>query len=574
MTRFFIFAILFTTQYAVGQTNRFDVVFSEIMIDPIPNVGLPESEYIELFNRSGKAVQLGGWALSVNNKIVHLPDYTLNVGTQVLLVPASKENEWQDIPDKIALPKWHALTNSSGTLVLFTGNGSVCDALKYNLDQWGDDSFKKEGGWSFECIDVNNLSGTAENWTYSVDLSGGTPGRTNSVKAELPDDISPEVRVVTYESPYSIKICFTENMNFFTEGLIPLFKIKNNTVTISEILPDTVFPDNCLIYFDRELRMNEIHEFAEIDLNDLAGNDLLMWPDLFFGRPDTVLHENEIVINEILFNPRPEGYDFIEIFNRTKKIFNLHSLYFANSNDNDEMTKLFNLTPENVLVFPGDYPVFTLSLQNISEEYVCKNPYFLNQMSSFPSMPDDHGTVTLALLTGTVIDRFHYNRSMHFPLLNSTQGVSLERVSPDAQTDDADNWHSASADCGYASPTAVNSQYADLTKPDAGGFSLENELFSPNSDGFSDILIINYSFDIPETVATVTIFNSKGIAVKKLANNELLGTEGFLSWDGTDDSGEIVSPGIYIIYGETYDPSGKTGKTKLICVVGTGKTER
>ena len=574
MTRFFIFAILFAARCALGQTNRFDVVFSEIMIDPVPRVALPESEYVELYNRSGQAVQLSGWVFSVNDKTVQLPDYTLDAGNEVLLVPGSKEDEWQDIPNKIALPKWHALTNSSGKLVLFAGNGCVCDALKYNLDEWSDDSFKKDGGWSFERIDENNLAGTAENWTYSVDLAGGTPGKANSVKAVLPDDTSPLVGTITYETANSIKLWFTENMNFFTGELITAFKIKNNTVTISEILPDTIFPDNCLIYFSRELRVNEIHEFSDIDLTDFAGNALLINSGLLFGRPDTVLHANEVLINEILFNPRPGGYDFIEIFNRTEKIFSLHSLYFANSNDEDELTKLFGLTPENILIFPGDYPVFTVSPENISSEYVCRNPFFLHEMHSFPSMPDDHGTVTLTLVSGEIIDRFHYDRSMHFPLLNSTEGVSLERVSPEAPTDDADNWHSASADHGYATPTAVNSQYVDLTKPAESSFSLENELFTPNSDGYSDVLIINYSFDTSGTVATLTVFNSKGIAVKKLANNKLLGTEGFLSWDGTDDSGKIVSPGIYIIYGETFNPSGETGKTKMTCVVGTGKPER
>ena len=51
----------------------------------------------------------------------------------------------------------------------------------------GNNAFKAKGGWSLECMDVNNLSGEASNWTSSVNLKGGTPGCVNSVAAVNPD---------------------------------------------------------------------------------------------------------------------------------------------------------------------------------------------------------------------------------------------------------------------------------------------------------------------------------------------------------------------------------------------------
>ncbi len=555
--------------------KRYDVVFSEIMTDPTPSVGLPESEFVEIYNRTGYPINTVGWMLMVNGKAMLLPDYVLNPNKEVTLIPESAEEDWVSIPNRLPLPTWHSLTNSSGELILLSESGKVIDAIKYSLDKWSDGSFKQDGGWSFELIDVNNLSYTPNGWAYSVEPTGGTPGSENSVKADLPDETPPETEMITYEDSDQIKLWFTESMDMFTDNLISHFKMKSGTATISEVLADTVFADNCFLIFSEKLKINMVHEFSDISLTDNTGNEVTLNSNQYFGRPDTISqNEKEIVINEILFNPRPDGYDFIEIFNKSQKILNLGELSFAECEDDGTITKLFPLMTESVLIFPAEYHVFTLSPQNIGDEYECHNSYHLHKMDKFPSMPDDMGTVTLSLSNGTVIDRFHYDESMHFPLLNSTEGVSLERISPESATDNPDNWHSASADCGYATPTEMNSQYSNLQKPEANSFTTENELFTPNSDGYTDKLIINYSFKNPGTVADITIFNAKGNPVKELTNNKLLGTTGFITWDGTFDDGKLAKPGIYIILIKTYNSSGETATSKMTCVVGMGKIVR
>ncbi len=555
------------------RAKRYDVVFSEIMTDPSPSVGLPESEFVEIFNRSEYPLNIGGWRLMVTGKSVVLPEYVLNKGQEVMLYYENTEDDWQGVENKIALSRWLVLNNSSGEMVLLTDNGSVVDAIKYNIDQWGDGSFKQEGGWSFERIDVNNLSGSAISWAYSVDLTGGTPGKINSVKAALPDETYPEIKMITYENSDRVKLWFTESMDMLSDALTPHFKIKNSSATISEIRADTIFADNCMVYFSEKLKKNVIHEFSEISLTDNGGNKTALNSNRYFGLPDTISsNKKEIVINEILFNPRPDGYDFIEIFNKSQKIFNLSSLQFAESNETGGLTKLFPLTSNNILIFPDEYHVFTLSPQNIEYEYDCYDKCHLHQMKLFPAMPDDEGTVTISLNNGTITDRFNYNMSMHFPLLNSHEGVSLERISPETETDNPDNWHSTSADYGYATPTMENSQHTDLQKSDKENFTIEKELFTPNSDGYSDQLIINYSYEKPGSVASITIYNAKGLPVKELAKNSLLGTEGFITWDGTIDNGTLASPGIYIILVKTYNSTGETTTSKMICVVGGGSS--
>ncbi|NPA36836.1 MAG: hypothetical protein GXO47_08300 [Chlorobi bacterium] len=549
--------------------RRFDIVFSELMTDPSPPLMLPESEYIELHNRTEFDIKTGGWKLIVNDKEVLLPDTVITAGGELLLVPPKDTDDWNFVENRAVLPVWPALTNTSGKMVLISGKGYTIDALRYDLENWGDGTFKQDGGWSFEIIDVNNRSATADNWKYSVNPNGGTPGQENSVKASFPDNTPPETALLTYETPLSVKLFFTETVNFPEDNTGSFITIKNNSIPVLSVEPDTIFLDNCTVNFANEMTVNQKHEFSDIGLTDFAGNSFYLNTRRYFGKPDEVdTSAAEIIINEVLFNPRPDGYDFVEIYNRSQKILNLYELSFAETDEAGEITKLYPLAGFNILSFPGDFQVFSVSPQNISDEYFCENKEMLCKVNSLPSMPDDEGNVTLTLKNGKIIDHLHYSEKMHFSLLNSAEGVSLERLSYDAPTNDPDNWGSASANSGYATPTAKNSQSINAGEVTATGFSIRDELFTPDSDGNKDELIIDYKFNTPENVATIIIYNSKGIPVRELKNNVLLGTSGFITWDGTDDNGALLRPGIYIIKAEYYNNKGDFSSQKLTCVSG------
>lgn len=67
----------FETSFFVAFADWNDVVFSEIMADPEPKAGLPNCEYIELYNRSPYPWNIGGWTLQYGNTRKILPDTTL-----------------------------------------------------------------------------------------------------------------------------------------------------------------------------------------------------------------------------------------------------------------------------------------------------------------------------------------------------------------------------------------------------------------------------------------------------------------------------------------------------------------
>ena len=87
------------------------------------------------------------------------------------------------------------------------------------------------------------------------------------------------------------------------------------------------------------------------------------------------------------------------------------------------------------------------------------------------------------------------------------------------------NWHSASEKVGFATPGYKNSQ--DFTNPKSNGsVTIEPNIISPDNDGFQDVISINYKLDSPGFVASVSILDRNGRLIKKLVNNELLGSEG------------------------------------------------
>ena len=81
------------------------------------------------------------------------------------------------------------------------------------------------------------------------------------------------------------------------------------------------------------------------------------------------------------------------------------------------------------------------------------------------------------------------------------------------------------------------------------------------------MVTVLYSFDKPGYVATVTIFNERGLPIRSLVQNALLEQKGVFNWDGITDDKLRAEIGIYIIFFEYFDLTGSVNHEKKICVL-------
>lgn len=223
------------------------------------------------------------------------------------------------------------------------------------------------------------------------------------------------------------------------------------------------------------------------------------------------------------------------------------------------------IAPNGFTLKPQGYLVATSSPQTIQQNYFCLSPENLVTVS-LPSLNDDAGNIILLDNKGRVFDELNYTNKMHVPLLDDENGVSLERIDFNRATSDVTNWTSAAASVGYATPTYKNSQYLQTQHADYT-IQLQPKTISPDGDGYQDVMNINYSLNQTGYTGTLTIFNDAGVAVKTLFKNNILGTSGTYTWDGTLTDGSKAPIGIYVFYLEVFNLNGDTKSYKTVGVV-------
>ncbi len=193
------------------------------------------------------------------------------------------------------------------------------------------------------------------------------------------------------------------------------------------------------------------------------------------------------------------------------------------------------------------------------------NPDAFVIVSSMPSFSDDAGYVVLLNNQGNIVDEVDYSDKWQFPLISNTEGVSLERIDYNGASVQS-NFHSASSSSGYGTPGYKNSQYQPADNF-PGTITVTPDIFSPDNDGTDDFATITYNFPTPGYVANITVFDASGRLVRHLEQNALSGINGYYRWDGLNDKNQKLPQGIYIIYTEIFNTSGKKKQFKNTIVL-------
>ena len=551
-------------QFRIYQSQLFDIVISEIMAKPSPVVNLPDAEYVELRNRTNFPINLNGWRLQLGNTSRAMSNTIIDANGYALVTAASNVHLFSDY-GTVATISAMQITDAGQTIRLSDNYGNLVHFITFS-DSWHENGLKRNGGWSLEMIDIHNPCEEQNNWSSSQNNKGGTPCKENSIAKNNPDINNPQLEMVAYEGDNKITV-------YFSETMLPDKLLNKNSYQISHsMLIDSILSiannlRSVTLALSDSLRPNLVYTLTVVDtLFDCVENIVPLQSFTTFGYA-TYPVENDIVINEILFNPLENGVEFVEIYNRSHKIIDLRTLRLSNFRNNGDMDTGRVVSPLGKQLFPQQYMVLTTKPEVVQNQYHCPKPENFICMNSLPNYANTRGTVILLRdIDLEVIDLFTYNEKMHYPLLRSYKGVSLERIHFDRKTQDEFNWHSAASTAGYATPGDKNSAFSEnITQ--TSHFEVYPETFSPDGDGYNDNLNIAYSFPQAGYRASIYIYNVAGKRLRTLINNQLLETEGYFTWDGIIDGGIKASIGTYIILIEYWNLDGEVGRIKKTCTL-------
>ena len=363
------------------------------------------------------------------------------------------------------------------------------------------------------------------------------------------DTVAPLIDSLVVINKRTIGIYFNEEIAIDSSTKIGILHYERDSIWVNRNCLLASFTED--IAFSQQL-LNLSH------IQDTSGNVVR----------DTVIHFqffltsepkwNNLIINEILFDPKLNGEDYIEIYNNSTNYIELSSCSLHRWRNN-ELVSSHQIIKGRRVLFPYTYLVCTADTSIMCVDYNCTRSAMKIQCS-IPAMNNDEGIVVLTYKNMS-IDSLHYFADWHLSLLPSVDGVSLERILFNGPTNSANNWHSASEAATYGTPGYKNSQ--SLENLWYSTLNLQYETVSPNGDGMQDFLLLNYEFTSANNIMSAFIYALDGRLIEQLTNAMFLNTSGSYSWDLVLNNGLLLPDSKYIMYLEVFNTDGKVLRKKL-----------
>lgn len=443
------------------------IIIHEVMADPKGLTALPETEYIELYNKVDQSIDLSNWILNYGTTPITLTGVVIPAHGWAVLYRSGREIEvgsGQACPlDKFP----SALANTGKELSLYDANGQLMDQYTYS-------KAKPACSWEYD----------KEGWHLSTDPRGGTPGEANSEAEENEED------------------------------------------------PDET-PDR---------PEDETNPEPEI-------------PEAQQPQP------GDIIINELLPEPFVDGSEYIELYNRSEQELSLKDVCISTRKTDGSLNTRYPLEAYPQTLQAGDYLLLTKSIEGVENFYSL--PASLNWLEcKLPVLSNTGSTVVLYREEGEIIiDEVSYSPKWHAPTVKNKKGVALERKDPDKDSQNADNWTSAASSAGFGTPGLENSQYLN-GETESDSEEIDDPIYQPTGT-----FQIPYRLTQSGYMARGWIFDLSGRKVALIADNTLLGTQGYLEWNGKGRDGSPVNTGIYIIYLELWHPGGNVIRKKQVLLI-------
>lgn len=544
--------VCFSITWQVHGQLLHSVLIHEIYPDPTPSRGLPASEFIELRNVSGSNILLRNWQVSNGGTTGRIStNFVLRPDSIVILASSGGAAAYQSFGPTLILSPFPTLNNEGDTLILYNDTGGLVHAIAWNKT-WYRNTLKSDGGWTLEMMDPSQPCLQMENWTASMSATGGTPGKRNQSATRVKDTTRPYPLYAYMPDSQTIHLVMNETM----AGSLPA-SLGALPVSSLQWLPP--FRRILRIRLSVPLSPDSVYSLRTGQMTDCNGNPSID-TGMAFGRFIADL-KDQLVINEILFNPPTGGSDYIELFNRSNTVVDVSQLILANRLANGNVNTGMPVSELPYPLLPGRYLVLTED-SNWVQRHFAPGKIQMIQVA-LPSLPDDEGTVVLASKKGDHLDELQYDADWHHPLVSTPEGVALERVNSYDITQQSQNWHSAASTAGYGTPGYRNSQGTSNFPLQAPLLEASATIISPDLDGYNDLLQLRYQLDTPGYLTRIQAHDSWGSLVRTIASNELCGRKGAFTWNGCDEQQRRVPRGTYIIIAWFYHPQGMMHQRRI-----------
>ncbi|MCC7297599.1 MAG: lamin tail domain-containing protein [Bacteroidia bacterium] len=538
-----------------------EIIFTEIMYNPTPSAGvLPESEYIEIKNTTDKYFRLGGCKLTDYSSNAILPDSILPPYSYAIITKNTNTGL------KLANVKWigtsvfPSLNNDGDEILFINPKSEKIDQIKYATD-WHISKLKAEGGWSLELKDTAFPCLKLGNWG-SNNSTGGTPGARNSILSTLNN--LPEFKIISSYclQPNKIRLYFSENPDSFE--LKPSdFSLFPNDVQVQNISTFDEIKHTIDLELNGNMALQKEYKLVCTNIPSCFGK-VITETSLKIGIGDPSIKEGEIVLNEILFNPKGHDADYVELYNKSNRILDLKYVYISNLDDNGNTIKSYPIGAGGYTLFPNEYVVITTAPDIIMNQYPFHNAGSFIAIAEMPTFSNEEGYCGITGQFGLPLDQIKYSDAMHSPFVSNTEGISLERITPLSPKNSQQHWTSAAENKGFGTPGLLNSQYQNLVS--SNKFELEKDWFTPDDDGVDDVLILKFNLEKSGYLISAKIFSEAGNLVTTPYSNYGIEQNGTIIWDGSTKNG-IIQTGNYILYLTGYHITGETFQKRIAFTV-------
>lgn len=505
------------------------IAFNEIHYLPTEE----QTEFIELVNVSDQIINFEAWSLmDKSGTLGSIPEVVWidPNGYFLLCQDSSRLRDWCP-PDVqiIELEPWPSLNNTNDSLFLMDPLQTRHLAQAYDTDQGGALGISLERRALWKDPDL------ADNWASSVDPSGISPGRVNSVVLplenlilagiEIPDSLTfvDQPFLLTgrvLNSGLSVVDHVTLQVSMFQEHQ----ELSQTTHSLYQIAPEES------LSFDVELTSPVCGwvtiQVEFIDIHDGNQEDDHLSAVVYVGCTSPPL-----VISEIMAIPATDEAEWLELYNRSS-----HSLDLKGWQISDESSSPLLIADSSFTLQPNAYLLLANSTGSIppgveQERVMILGLPTFNNTSDGCRLWDPQGQLMDAMFYGT--------------LIQPISGRSLERIRLTGPGELESNWGLCINSEGSTAGRMNSLNLIQL--PDQLSVQLSPNPFSPDGDGFDDELIICYELPFEQGSMTIWIFDMAGRRIAEPVQAQAVSHRGELRWDGLLNYGGTAMKGLYII---------------------------